>query len=341
MSHPLVSVIVPVHDVEGYLALCVESLLAQTLSSIELVFVNDCSTDGSRAMLERYAAGNSERIRIVDTPSNVRAGGARNLGMAVARGDYFGFVDGDDYVAPTMFQELYDKAKATGADASFVQYASVDEGVNALVESSPSFAPLLIWGDDLLKYDGIDLDDQGRCSLIAYPVGGVYCGLYTRELIERASVHYPEHMRYDDNYWISLVKAYMNRVCFVESVAYFFVQRPNSTSRTPTREAIMQRRDIENMLLNEVKARGLFKKYHDAWEYIYTYRYALNTARSLIALPDTPCNDIVLIRNELNQEFPNWEQNPYYCNQPLKRKLIDKCILEHPRVFKAAKAVHG
>ena len=97
-----VSIIVPVHNSENYLHTCVESLLAQTLQEIEIILVDDCSTDASRDMIRRYVSLVPEKVRGVFLDQNIRQGGARNRGMDIARGEYIGFVDSDDFVESDM-----------------------------------------------------------------------------------------------------------------------------------------------------------------------------------------------------------------------------------------------
>lgn len=109
-----ISVIVPVYNVEIYLAECLDSILGQTLQDLEIICVNDGSTDGSLEILRRYAEKDI-RIRIINQ-DNAGAGAARNNGAMLAKGKYIGFVDSDDTLFPTMYEELFEKAISTNAD---------------------------------------------------------------------------------------------------------------------------------------------------------------------------------------------------------------------------------
>ena len=114
-----VSVVVPVYNVESYLPQCLDSLLAQTLHEIEIICVNDGSTDKSLDVLNEYSKKDS-RIVVV-SQENRGLGGARNTGMRFARGEYVGFVDSDDWVAPDYFEKLYNAAKNNNADMARTQ----------------------------------------------------------------------------------------------------------------------------------------------------------------------------------------------------------------------------
>ena len=112
---PAVSVIVPVYNTEKYLEECIRSLTEQTLSSLELIFVDDGSTDASPKILERYRARDPKHIRVI-TQKNAGQGKARNVGLAAATGEYVGFVDSDDYVDRRMYAAMYTRAGSEELD---------------------------------------------------------------------------------------------------------------------------------------------------------------------------------------------------------------------------------
>lgn len=110
MAKPLVSVLIPVYNVEKYLERCLDSILKQTLTKIEIICVNDGSTDNSLSILKEYQKKDS-RIIIVNK-ENGGLPSARNAGLDRAEGKYVGFVDSDDYIEPNMFQKLYETAES-------------------------------------------------------------------------------------------------------------------------------------------------------------------------------------------------------------------------------------
>ncbi len=114
MSNPKVSVILPVHNAEKYLEQCLNSILGQTLKDIELICVDDKSTDGSAAILDSYAA-NESRLRFLQSPG-LGAGGARNIGLESAQGEYLSFLDADDFFEPDMLESAVAKAEEDQSD---------------------------------------------------------------------------------------------------------------------------------------------------------------------------------------------------------------------------------
>ena len=111
------SVIVPVYKAEAYLEKCVDSLLNQSLRDMEIILVNDGSPDGSQAIIDRYAAACPEKIRSL-TLSNGGQGRARNRGMELAKGEFLGFVDSDDWVHEDMFRKLVGVCEEQDADVA-------------------------------------------------------------------------------------------------------------------------------------------------------------------------------------------------------------------------------
>ncbi len=122
--NPLVSVIIPVYNVEKYLARCVDSVLAQTYPNVEIILVDDGSPDSSGAICDEYAALH-ENVQVVHKKNGGLAS-ARNAGMRVATGEYLFFIDSDDWIDPETLQELVEIGEKTGVD--FVRYTPVYAG---------------------------------------------------------------------------------------------------------------------------------------------------------------------------------------------------------------------
>ena len=117
---PIVSVIVPIYNAAAYLHECVDSILAQTVTDLEVILVDDGSTDESPAICDEYEKADT-RVRVIHKP-NGRAASARNAGLAVASGEYVAFVDADDWIDPAM----YGKMAAQNADVCLCDYVRFD-----------------------------------------------------------------------------------------------------------------------------------------------------------------------------------------------------------------------
>ncbi len=150
-----VSVLVPVYNVENYLAECLDSIISQTLEDIEIICVNDGSTDSSLEILEQYTAKDS-RIKIIDK-ENGGLPSARNAGLDNATGEYVSFVDSDDHIQPNMMSVLYNNAKSTNAEIVicganvFPEKPHADEWVYTVLSPGKKFYPKC--SDELLYKD--------------------------------------------------------------------------------------------------------------------------------------------------------------------------------------------
>lgn len=171
MSMKKISVIVPAYNIEPYLGRCLDSLLAQSYPGLEIIVTDDGSTDGTAALLDRYAAEHSQIVAIHQPNGGVTS--ARLAALKQATGDYIGFVDGDDLVEHEMFQTLIDDAEHYGADIAHCGYqmvfpsGRVDRyyGTGRVVEQDGESGVL-----DLVRGDFVE---PGLCNK-----------LYRRELIE-------------------------------------------------------------------------------------------------------------------------------------------------------------
>ena len=102
------SIIVPVYNMaaDGKLQYCLESLVHQTITDYEIIAVDDCSTDSSMEILSAYEKKYPEKFRAVHSPVNKKQGGAKNIGMSLAKGEWIGFIDSDDWVTPDFYERL-------------------------------------------------------------------------------------------------------------------------------------------------------------------------------------------------------------------------------------------
>lgn len=118
-----ISIIVPVYNVERYLSECLNSILKQTFNNLEIICINDGSTDNSAAILAEFA-NKDKRITIIQT-NNGGVSRARNLGLDIATGDYIGFIDSDDYALPEMYQQMVDLLERNEADVSICSFVNI------------------------------------------------------------------------------------------------------------------------------------------------------------------------------------------------------------------------
>lgn len=128
MSDIKVSVIIPVYNAEEYLRQCIDSVVSQTLKEIEIILVNDASTDGSLAICREYEAAD-ERVGVIDKNTNAGLAAARNSGMDHCRGEYIAFVDSDDWLEFDAYEKMYAAAKTNDSDIVFCNCYENESGM--------------------------------------------------------------------------------------------------------------------------------------------------------------------------------------------------------------------
>ncbi|MTK64562.1 MAG: glycosyltransferase [Methanobacterium sp.] len=187
-----ISIIVPVYNIENYLGQCLESLVSQTLKEIEIICVNDGSTDGSTEILEVFAS-KDDRIKIINK-ENAGLGAARNTGMLEVKGEYIGFVDSDDYVDTTMYEKLYNNAKNYDSDMVMCTIGIIDEN-NGEAEADHYYDLKCL--DERFNEGTFNYKDTKDCILLL--AVNAYNKIYKSEFIDRIEAKFPEGLIFEDN----------------------------------------------------------------------------------------------------------------------------------------------
>ena len=213
----MVSVIIPVYNVEKYLARCLDSVVGQTFRDIEIICVNDGSTDESASIAEQYAK-KDERISLINQ-ENKGLSAARNAGMRIARGKYIGFVDSDDWIDLDFLEKLYNAAESCGADAACSEirrpHASGKNPYKLKFESSQVLSTV----SDKYKV----LEVPRRCY--------VWNKIYLRSELERQNLKFVEGRMFEDIYFTPRFLFNCKKVTTVPGVSYNYWANPESISR--------------------------------------------------------------------------------------------------------------
>ena len=227
MTVPCVSVVVPCYNVEGFLPETLNSLINQTLSDIEIVCVNDGSTDETLSVIRDYQQ-RDKRVVLVDGP-NGGYGAAMNRGMGAARGTYIGIVESDDFVAPDMFEKLY--AAATEYDADFVRsdfnkFWTAEDGTRDTVYEHLTTKKKL--------YNCVIDPQKQKEAFNAQMLN--WTGIYKTEFLRAHDIRHNETpgAAYQDNGFWFMTYAYARRVVFLDEAFYFYRQDNAASSINQT-----------------------------------------------------------------------------------------------------------
>lgn len=223
------SIIVPFYNVEKYIEQCIRSLYDQDIpqEEYEVICVDDCSPDGSRAIVERLQ---KELPLLLLLPENRKLGGARNEGLKVARGKYIWFVDSDDYVAPNCFKALLDDAEQNNVDMLHFDYSSVcNEKVQAMVQ--PYEEDGVVSGEDFFVDESHELWYQ-RCPV-------VWRRLHRRDFLLDNQLYFVEKMMYEDTDLSLYMFTIAERVQHVAVSSYYHRVNPQSITHVKRTAEIM------------------------------------------------------------------------------------------------------
>lgn len=329
------SIIVPVYNMMsgGKLKNCLDSLMDQDIEDMEVIAVDDKSTDGSLALLESYSGRYGARFVTVASPENRRQGGAKNLGLQRAKGRWIGFVDSDDWVAGDMFSRLLKKAEETGADVVGCDYLITDElgrETGRVIQNNTA------------EQTGPLGEAQYR-ELILHP-GSMVVKVYRRELFEKRDIRFPERMFYEDNAISALPLLYASRFERVEEPLYFYYQHAGSTVHTMSRERCEDRMRAMELLKAECVRRGFFEKYREEILYKIIELGYQNTLFSYLQTAGCPSLSFVRrLKRFLLDQAPGYADNSYYRQRTDKesRKLI-AMHMKSPALFLIYyKLLHG
>lgn len=223
-----VSVIIPVYNVEPYLRECVESILNQTLKEIELICVDDGSTDGSLDILREYEEKDS-RVTVL-TQENQGGGAARNKGLAIAKGKYLSLLDSDDFFAPDMLEKTYQRCEERNAQICVYQVLRYEDGTGKTWWDKNSFKVENIPQKEVFSYR--DMPDYILNSFQNW----AWNKLISRDLVEKNHIRFQEIFRTNDMLFVASCMVMAERITVLEEkLVYYRVGMKNSCQSTNAR----------------------------------------------------------------------------------------------------------
>ncbi len=309
-----VSVIVPVYNVELYLEKCLLSLVSQTLQAIEIVVVNDGSTDSSQQIIEDFQKKYPEKI-FGFTKENGGLSDARNFGIDHARGQYIGFVDSDDYVSQTMFEEMYHLAEKHSAEMVICNLQKVDEQgtITQKLTQLPGFPEKIVLEDHLSVFSDIS---YFACNK-----------LFSNVLFE--GKRFKKGIHFEDIELIPQLLLKCQTLAFTPAFHYQYLERQDSISKSHTIKGL----DILNAVetVGKTFENSRFSGHKTALknfqilEGVYTflaYLAFVQDDRDFYTM-STKLDDFMLSKGLTTKEillFNRFDRN-YLLSLPLKKKL--------------------
>lgn len=285
---PEVSVIVPIYNVERYLNRCLESLVNQTLKDIEIILVNDGSTDNSGKIAKEYAEMYTEKIKYLEK-ENGGLSDARNFGIPYATGEYIAFLDSDDYIEKNAYEEMYNKAKEGNFD-----YVECD----------------FIW-----EYPNKSKKDKRICynnnkEMLVNVRVVAWNKLIKRKILEENALKFPKGLRYEDVEFTYKLIPYLKNTAYVDKEFVHYVQRANSIANVQNEKTAEIFTILENVI-NYYKEKNIYEKFKDELEYNYTRLLLCSSLKRMSKIKDKTTRKKLINETweKLNFNFPTWHDN--------------------------------
>ena len=262
----LVSIIVPIYNVEKYLPKCLDSILTQTMQNIEVILINDGSLDSSLVICNNYASKDS-RIRVIDKV-NAGVAAARNTGLDLAKGNYIGFVDPDDWVEPKMYESMHGKLSGSEYNVCLCNYYKNDRlgsSSKVLKIKKDYLSKQEVINDVIANMIGID----DLMPKYTYIMGCVWRCLYKKSFIDQYHLRFKEGVSIMEDLVFTvdaLLKA--EGLCIDHGIWYHYRRNPKSVlhSYNPNMwedqiyvhhllEELLQEAGLEEEMLNRLDLR--------------------------------------------------------------------------------------
>lgn len=301
------SVIIPVYNVEAYLNKCLDSVTKQTFLDYEVIIVDDESTDHSGQIADEYAK-NDARIQVIHQ-KNTRQGGARNTGIAHAKGEYFIFVDSDDYVSETLLEKVNYYLEQTNPDILVYNHVEVNEDDKIL---------------DAKESKGILKEVNTEEFMLLGPC--VWNKAFRRNLFIENEILFPEKIWYEDMTADLKLGLMSKKTVVVDEILYFYRQRQGSTMQCTNVDRVFEIMQAFQVVLDFYKKEEKDKIYAKELEWLCFLHVLYYPAFRLLSL-DYHVREMKILQMFCKERFPNFKDN-YYLKQKITEDLLMKQIME-------------
>lgn len=300
----LVSIVVPIYNVEQYLEKCVESICRQTYENLEIILVNDGSPDQCGQMCEEYAKKDN-RIKVIHK-KNGGLSDARNSGVKLATGKYLLFVDSDDYIAKDLVEKTVTVAEKNNCDMVLYDYYYVEPDN---VEIRSTIVP---------ANKVISLEQEHTLLLAAT---SACAKLFNREFYVKANCPFPQGIYFEDLATTSIFFMRAKRVYYLKEPLYYYINRENSimTGKNFEKSSHDKLVALEHVL-SAYKKEGKYEEYRQELEYLVFANEYFEPSK-VLALAGEDGEYLEKYRKYMYETFPDIHNNKYVKNMGKKDKI--------------------
>lgn len=290
-----VSVIIPVYNTKNYIQKCLDSILNQTLEEIEILVVDDGSTDSSDKIIKEYAQKYPEKIKAFFKENGGQAQ-ARNLALLHATGEYLGFVDSDDWIDADMYLEMYETAVSSGAD--------------------------IVICDTTDHFPDRDVYHHASQFTDKFTVTPSACNkIFRREFI--GDIKFPEGLWYEDFEFTTKALMLTEKISVIPKSFYHCHCREVSTMFNNNSEKNLDMLTVFEHLIEFVKKNSLTEKYSDTLEYLHIDHILISTINRLEQQKNKNKKNIIkAMRGVVKERYPKFYKGSVFKGMKRNRKII-------------------
>lgn len=303
-----VSIIIPVYNVEKYIEKCLNSLVNQTLKDIEIIIINDGSSDKSEEIIKRYLKEYSDIIKYYKT-KNGGQGAARNYGLKKARGKYIMFVDADDFIESTMAESLYNKAIKEDSD-------------------------IVICGDNIISEKDYNIIKKESCysyskkeDTLNFIFGNmaVWNKIYKKDIIAKNNIKFREHVWYEDLDFTYKIFLHSSKVSYVDKFLYNYLLREGSTMNNQNIERNLELCKSFDEIIQYCESKNLYDDNYEKIEFLCLYHIYIC---GIVRVIRTKCSNknkrkiINELKSYTKNHFTNIKKNQYIKYLDNNKKII-------------------
>lgn len=273
----IISVIVPCYNVESVVDRCLESIVCQTIGieNLEIICINDASTDGTLARLKVWEEKYSENILLIDCPVNGHLGTARNTGVQYSTCDWLAFIDSDDWIEPDYLEKMYQ-----------ITVNKPYEIVSCGFERDSSKELIYFNKEKKLGNDCeyiVDSLEKRKEFFHTQPMKLYAWGkLIKKEFLLNNNIFFPDHLAYEDIYWGNLVNMYVKYVYVLDQKLYHYYVNDSSLVLRKNSMHHIDHLTVQEMMWDEWIRRGFFNEFKDELEFEYIYNGYLAFLKILV-----------------------------------------------------------
>ena len=295
-----ISVIVPVYNGKKDIEKCLFSLLNQTIP-VDIIVVDDGSNDGTDKVVQKVNDENPDRIKYY-FKKNGGISTTRNYGVKQVETEYFGFLDSDDYVEPTMYQKMLEEIEKKHSDICMCNFLWVYEDSSKLAK---------------------DINYKDKHELLSGMFATLCNKLYRTSWFKKSGIEFPNGLRYEDASVLYRLVLHMDNVCYVDEAFVNYVQRPGSITHTfniNINDMIEVFKGIKKYYVDS----GYYDEYHDEIEYLFIRFFLGNSYLRACRIDDKQVRNDTLEKgwSFLQDNYPNFKNNRYLKNSGIKNRYF-------------------